>query len=66
MKIVEIGTFDNHGMPTYWTMNGSDQKEGEKYCLGIDQLFPGSVDVNGVEIVEWTKKRKRQIKGGNL
>jgi hypothetical protein len=57
MRILKIGTFDANGMPTGWhlDMNGGTAKE---YCLGIDTLFHGSVDVNGVEVVEWTEARK--------
>lgn len=77
MKIIKIGTFDERGLPTRWNIDlgdapyiASDQlKIGteNEYCLGLDQLFPGSVDVRGVEIVEWTQLRKlctKGIKGG--
>jgi hypothetical protein len=57
MKIIKIGTFDKRGIPTGWHIDLSDQK-GTEYCLGIDQIFSGSVDVNGIEIVEWTQARK--------
>ncbi len=56
MKIIKIGTFDERGMPIGWHIDLNDIKDTE-YCLGIDQLFPGSVDINGIEIVEWTQAR---------
>ncbi len=67
-KIIKIGSWDKAGMPTGWVI---EVMEGEKigiggylkgiggYCLGIDELFQGSVDVNGVEIVEWTEERRK-------
>ena len=58
MRIVRKGTFSSNGMPTDWWLDGTEAKEGE-YCLGIDLLFPGSVDVNGVEIAPWTQERRR-------
>ncbi len=64
MKIIKIGTFDKRGMPTGWTIDlVKDERKGiGGYCLGIDDLFPGSVDVNGIEIVEWTQARKEAKK----
>ncbi len=60
MKIIKIGTFDEKGMPTGWHIDLSPQ-DGVEYCLGIDQLFRGSVDVNRVEITQWTQARKESI-----
>ncbi len=55
-RIVKIGTFDRQGMPTGWYIENTEHNE-VGYCLGLDMLFPGSVDVNGCEIVEWTLAR---------
>ena len=55
MKIVKIGTFDDRGMPTGWELGAVD--DNTKYLLGLDQIYPGSVDVNGVEIREWSIAR---------
>ena len=56
MKILKIGIFSKDGAPTGWAFDGTGDKPG--YALGLDLLFPGSVDVNGIEIVEWTEARK--------
>jgi len=70
MKIVKIGTFDNRGMPIGWSIDvggkGVGFQEGtsalgvsdDAYVLGIDILGVGIVDVNGIEIVEWTDARR--------
>lgn len=68
MKIVKVGSFDCNGIPTGWhfDLSGfenclavSNAKDPAKlYCLGLDMIRPGSVDVNGVEIEEWTLNRK--------
>jgi len=58
VKIVKIGTFDEHGWPTGWHLDLENQNS-VSYCLGIDKLFPGSVDIAGIEIVEWTEFRKK-------
>ena len=55
MKIIEIGTFDGNGMPTFWHL-APEKMAGTEHCLGI---FDEKVYVNGVEIVEWTEKRLR-------
>ena len=56
MKIVKIGTFDERGMPTGWIIADNPNSTGSSYyALGI---IDDTVRVNGVEIVEWTKKRK--------
>ena len=57
MKILKIGTFDERGCPTGWHLDMNDIPECQ-YGLGIDILGQGIVDVNGVEIVEWTEERK--------
>lgn len=72
MKIVKIGTFDDQGIPTGWNLDlnnepgvaatisqGSETPSTIRYVLGIDMLYPGSVDVNGVEIKEWSVARKQ-------
>ena len=77
MKIVKIGTFDNCGVPTGWHLDANfegsaisfkgdpfKREKVNRYCLGLDQLFPGSVDVDGVEIVEWTTARREAMNGG--
>ncbi len=69
MKIVKIGGFNETGCPTGWHFDleyaGSAvqqyKAESLPYCLGIDILFPGAVDVGGIEMVEWTQKRKDAI-----
>ncbi len=64
MKIIKIGTYDSAGVPMGWHIDCEFEGEAvnnegsNKYCLGIDRFFPGSVDVNGVEITEWTLARK--------
>lgn len=63
MKIVKIGDFDRNGNPVTWFVDCQDLPE-KGYCLGIDTLFPGSVDVNGVEIVEWTALRCKRMAEG--
>ena len=55
MRIIKIGTFDERGFPTGWSIDGIDMKEGE-YCLGI---IKEKVYINGVEIVPWTEERNR-------
>lgn len=60
-KIIKIGTFDNRGMPTGWHFDIEGVIEKGYYCLGLDFLFPGSVDVNGVEVVEWTEARHKAL-----
>ena len=57
MEIIKIGKFDDRGMPTGWELDGSGMPENG-YVLGLDVFFPGSVDVNGVEIKEWAIARK--------
>ena len=64
MKIIKIGSFDRNGSPTNWWFDLNDV-DTTRYALGLDQLFPGSVDVNGVEIVEWTKARNDAIQTPN-
>jgi len=61
MKIVKIGKFDENGSPTGWHFDVEFQHGSGKYCLGLDTYGPGSVDVNGVEIVEWTERRKNAM-----
>jgi len=63
MKIVKIGTFDHNGCPTGWHIDMNDIPDGV-YALGVDVIGPGIVDVNGIEIVEWTNKRKIMMMGG--
>ena len=57
MKIIKIGTFSDGGCPVNWAFDA----QGDGHCLGIDLLYPGSVDVNGVEIVEWTAARRKTV-----
>ena len=63
MKIIKIGTFDENGQPTGWSLsfNGGDGKAGQ-YCLGISTGKDSLVTVNGIEIVEWTEARKQAMK----
>ncbi len=63
MKIVKKGTFDKKGIPTGWHLDLDDCKEGE-CCVGLDRLFPGSVDVNGIEMVEWEMERASKFVTG--
>jgi hypothetical protein len=70
MKIVKIGEFDKSGCPINWHLDmegaepGSYAATNDKstcHCLGLlgDTTSPDCpVTVNGVEIVEWTEKRK--------
>ncbi len=60
MKIVKIGTFDGHGNPTGWVIDGSGPTQHSEinFCLGI---LDGCVTINGVEIVEWTAVRKESM-----
>lgn len=56
MKIIEIGTWDEKGMPTGWTLDLGSYREGSPPCM---ELLPtGEVLVGGVEIVPWTKERR--------
>jgi len=64
MKIVKIGTFDRDGVPTGWHIDIKSTSE-KGYVLGVGNIGPGIVDVNGVEIVEWTEKRKKMMMGGS-
>ena len=61
MKIIKIGTFNKFGMPTGWEFDGNNMGNSKEYCMGLDILGPGIVDVNGIEIVEWTEKRKEML-----
>ena len=63
MKIVKIGTFDHDGNPTGWHIDMNDIPD-DGYALGVGEIGPGIVDVNGIEIVEWTKKRKMRMMRG--
>jgi len=56
-KIIKKGTFSKEGAPTGWTI-APGQDEEIDYCLGVidDKVF-----VNGVEIEEWTKERKKMM-----
>jgi len=58
MRIIKIGTFTEQGFPTNWHIDGTDMKDGE-HCFGI---INEKVCVNGVEIVEWTEKRREIMK----
>ena len=61
--IVEIGTFDRLGAPTFWHIAPGPRKETQEYCLGI---IDEKVFVNEVEIVEWTEKRLRLMDNNNI
>ena len=64
MRIERIGTFGSTGDPMGWNINpgfegdATNNAGADRYCLGVDRFSPGSVDVNGVEIVEWTLARR--------
>ncbi len=58
MKIIKIGTFNEQGNPINWHLDAcgvTDDLKTTKYGLGI---IKDKVYVNGVEIVEWTEKRR--------
>lgn len=72
MKIIAIGGFDKSGMPVDWFFNMESSKEKPaldmnpkrpELIFGVGPLelsMDGSftVKVGGVEIVEWTEKRR--------
>ncbi len=58
MKIIKIGTFNECGNPINWHLDAcgvTDDLKTTEYGLGI---VKEKVYVNGVEIVEWTEKRR--------
>ena len=78
MRIVTIGGFDNRGMPIGWNFDMEANKENAALDLlppenpesvfgfgGIELSLDGSftVKVGGIEIVEWTEKRKKATEG---
>lgn len=72
MKIVTIGDFDEKGMPTGWwfdmegsgatiDMPGSDSLGVGALNLALNDSYV--VTVGGVEMVEWTQKRREAVLG---
>ena len=59
MKIIKIGTFNKQGFPTNWHIE-SDMKDGKSALAIIEE----KVYVNGVEILEWTEKRREIMTEG--
>lgn len=57
-KIVKIGDFSSEGGPTGWSIN-FEKPDPLRWVLGID--IKGRVNVNGIEIVEWTELRNRRM-----
>jgi len=60
MKIIKIGNWDKNGMPTNWCVDANNVPENAA-ILTIKK--DGRVLVDRVEIVPWTKKRKKAIEG---